>query len=94
MLDDYAAEIIADNNNMMIPWYLMAAYAYYKQDDPILSDAFYDSLAKTMLEVWNDIDHYHKHLINVDDLAAGSYLGEYPSIIAGAIQEVKIMQKK
>lgn len=88
ILDDYAAEIFADNINMMVPWYLMAAYAYYKQDDPILSDQFFDSMAKTMLTVWDDINHRHKHLITVNDLEAGSYLGEYPSIVEGALEEM------
>jgi hypothetical protein len=90
MLDDYAAEIFADNINMMVPWYLMAAYAYYKQDEPILTDAFFDAMGKTMLERWDDINHYHKHLITVDDLAAGTYLGDYPSIIKGALEFVKL----
>jgi hypothetical protein len=93
MLDDYAAEIFADNINMMVPWYLMAAYAYYKQDEPILTDAFFDAMGKTMLEVWDDIDHRHKHLITRDDLQAGSYLGDYPSIVEGAIEELKKMKK-
>ena len=93
MLDDYAAEIFADNINMMVPWYLMAAYAYYKQDEPILSDAFFDAMGKTMLEVWDDITHYHKHLITVDDLQAGTYLGEYPSIVEGALEDVKTRNK-
>ena len=94
MLDDYAAEIFADNINMMVPWYLMAAYAYYKQDEPILSDAFFDAMGKTMLERWDDINHFHKHLITVDDLRAGTYLGDYPSIIEGAIEELLKHQKK
>lgn len=93
MLDDYAAEIFADNINMMVPWYLMAAYAYYKQDEPILSDAFFDAMGKTMLERWDDINHYHKHFITVNDLEAGSYLGEYPSIIKGALEDVKTRNK-
>jgi hypothetical protein len=93
MLDDYAAEIFADNINMMVPWYLMAAYAYYKQDEPILTDAFFDAMGKTMLEVWDDIDHRHKHLITRDDLQAGSYLGDYPNIVEGAIEELKKMKK-
>ena len=93
MLDDYAAEIFADNINMMVPWYLMAAYAYYKKDEPILSDAFFDAMGKTMLEVWDDITHYHKHLITVDDLRAGTYLGEYPSIVEGALEDVKTRNK-
>lgn len=93
MLDDYAAEIFADNINMMVPWYLMAAYAYYKQDEPILSDAFFDDMGKTMLEVWDDIDHLHKHLVTRDDLQAGTYLGDYPSRVKGAIEELKKMKK-
>ena len=93
MLDDYAAEIFADNINMMVPWYLMAAYAYYKKDEPILSDAFFDAMGKTMLEVWDDITHYHKHLITFDDLRAGTYLGEYPSIVEGALEDVKTRNK-
>jgi hypothetical protein len=93
MLDDYAAGIFADNINMMVPWYLMASYAYYKKDEPILSDAFFDAMGKTMLERWDDINHFHKHLITVDDLRAGTYLGDYPSIIEGAIEELKKMRK-
>ena len=93
MLDDYAAEIFADNINMMVPWYLMAAYAYYKQDEPILTDAFFDAMGKTMLERWDDINHRHKHLITVNDLEAGTYLGEYPSIIEGALEDVKTRNK-
>lgn len=89
MLDDYAADLFAKNINMMVPWYLMAAYAYYKEDDPILSDYFFDDMSKTMLEVWDDITHYHKHLINTDDLTAGSYLGEYPSIVEGALRDIR-----
>lgn len=87
--DDYAAEIIADNINMLVPWYLMASYAYYVQDDSILSDGFYDNMAKQLLENFDSIKHYHKHLLSKDMLYAGSFLGEYPSIIPGAIEEMK-----
>ena len=38
----------------------MAAYAYYVEDRPILSDSIYDRLAKKMLEYWDIIDHFHK----------------------------------
>ena len=94
MLDDYAAEIFAENINMMVPWYLMASCAYYKKDEPILSDAFFDAMGKTMLEIWDDIDHYHKHFIAVDDLQAGTYLGDYPSRVEGALEELLKHQKK
>ena len=38
MLDTKAQGFFDKNINLMVPWYLMAAYAYYKEDDPILSD--------------------------------------------------------
>jgi hypothetical protein len=89
MLDDYAAEIFAKNVNMMVPYYLMASYAYYKEDDPIFTDAFYDTLAKNILAQWDNITHYHKAVIDKDALAAGSFLGEYPSIIEGALKSLR-----
>ena len=89
MLDDHAAEIFAKNINMMVPYYLMASYAYYKEDDPIFTDAFYDTLAKNMLAQWDNITHYHKAVIDKDALAAGSFLGEYPSIIEGALKSLR-----
>ena len=47
--DNKCREIIENNPNMMIPWYIMASHAYYTMDDPILSDGLYDELAQTML---------------------------------------------
>jgi hypothetical protein len=92
LYDDYAATIFADNINMMVPWYLMAAYAYYEQDAPILSDSFFDDLAKTLLVVWNDVQHRHKEYITVDMLNAGTYIGKYPGIVEGAVEQLQ-MQK-
>ena len=89
MLDNHAAKIFAENINMMVPWYLMASYAYYVQDDAIFSDGFFDEMGKTMLTVWDDIEHFHKEYITVDDLQAGTFLGEYPSRVESALNEVR-----
>ena len=89
MLDDHAAKLFAKNINMMVPWSLMASYAYYKEDDAIFSDGFFDEMGKTMLAVWDDIEHFHKEYITVDDLEAGTFLGEYPSRVEGALAEVR-----
>ena len=51
---------VIENPNMMVPWYLMASYAYYVEDDPILSDGLFDGLAHSMLESWDTIEHWHK----------------------------------
>ena len=89
MLDNYAAEKFAENINMMVPWYLMASYAYYKQDDAILSDGFFDEMGKTMLAVWDDIEHFHKEHISKGDLEAGTFLGEYPSRVEGGLNSLR-----
>ena len=93
MLDNYAAEKFAESINLMVPWYLMASYAYYKDDDPILSDSFFDEMGKTMIAVWDDIEHMHKHHIKKDDLSAGTFLGEYPSRVPDALKSLKKLKK-
>ena len=88
-LDMYAATMFDRNINMMVPYYLMAAYAYYKDDEPIFSDAFFDNLAKTILERWDDIEHFHKDLLTKQDLVAGTYLGKYPERLKGGLRSLR-----
>lgn len=89
LLDKHAKKIFKENGNMLIPWYLMAAYAYYEEDDPIISDKLFDEMAKRMKENWNDLDHFHKHLIDVDSLDAGTYIGDYPERVKGALEDLR-----
>ena len=89
MLDEHAAKLFANNINMMVPWYLMASYAYYKQDDAIFSDGFFDDMGKTMLKCWDDIEHFHKEHISVGDLESGTFLGEYPSRVEGGLASLR-----
>jgi len=79
-----------ENPNMMVPWYLMASYAYYEQDQPILTDGLFDGLAKRMLECWDDIDHQHKELITEEDLVAGTLLTRnFPGRVKGAVEHLR-----
>ena len=89
MLDNDCLDVVDNNPNMLVPWYIMAAYAYYEKDDPILSDSMFDRLAKRLMEHWETIDHYHKEYLNIDMLKAGTYIGEYPSRVEGAVEQVK-----
>jgi NAD-dependent DNA ligase len=90
MLYDQQCMDAIENPNMMVPWYLMAAYSYYEQDDPILSDGLFDALAKRMLECWNDIDHWHKDLITTEDLEAGTLLArDFPERVKGAVKHLR-----
>ena len=89
LLDKECEDAIDTNINMSVPWYLMASYAYYVEDNPLLSDSTFDRLAIKMLKNWNDIDHFHKHVISEDDLHAGSFLGEYPSRVKYALHSLR-----
>lgn len=82
-------EICDDSINMNVPWYIMAAYAYYVDDDPILEDSTFDRLAKKILKEWDEITHRHKEYLNKDMLEAGTYMGEYPPQIEGALKSVR-----
>ena len=91
MFDTYCVEKTTHNPNMLIPFYLMAAYAYYHLDDPILTDSVYDQVCKDIAKYWDEIDHYHKHLVNLEDMEAGTCLlaeEDFPAIIKGAIQNM------
>lgn len=67
--------------------YLMCAYAYYVLDDPLISDTEFDMLGKEILANWDNIEHMHKHLLTKDMLVAGTYLGEYPNMVKGAVAD-------
>lgn len=94
MYDDLAEQIISKNKNMVVPWYLMAAYAYYIKDDPILSDAMFDSLSIILIKNWNTIEHFHKEYITLEDLEAGTFLGKYPSRVEHALKYIKRQEAK
>ena len=66
--------------------YLMCSYAYYVEDTPLVSDEEFDQLAQFILENYDAIDHPHKSLVTKADLEAGTYLGDYPSIVKGAVR--------
>jgi hypothetical protein len=73
--------------NMLVPYFMMAAYAYEELGDPFLTDAGWDWLCAQLDQHWDAIEHRHKHLIDRDALATGtaSYLvGRFPTIVKGA----------
>ena len=65
--------------------YLMCAYAYYELDKSLISDTEFDLLAKDILNNWDNIEHMHKYLLTKDMLEAGTYLGEYPTMVRMAV---------
>ena len=86
ILVDYKVSAVIDKNqNMLVPFYLMCSYAYYKLDTPIISDHLFDDMSKRLLENYDEIEHWHKHLITRGDLEAGTYLGEYPERVINGL---------
>jgi NAD-dependent DNA ligase len=69
--------------------YLMCAYAYYVEDDPLIPDTEFDELSKYILKNYEAIDHPHKEYITKSDLEAGTYLGQYPSMVKGAVKSYR-----
>ena len=89
MIDKIMQEVTDENPNMMIPWYLMTSYAYYVEDNPLVSDGAFDRLARKLIKEWDKVEHFHKDHIKVDDLKAGTFLGEYPSRVPDAVKSVR-----
>jgi NAD-dependent DNA ligase len=69
--------------------YLMCAYAYYVEDKPLITDTEFDELSQHILANYDEIEHHHKYLVTKDDLKAGTYLGEYPERVKGAVRSYR-----
>ena len=75
--------------NQYPAYYLMMAYCYYDLDNPIASDAAFDKLSKLFKEKYDEITHPHKHLVTIDMLDAGTYIGKYPEMVKGGFASLK-----
>ena len=81
-----------NNPNMLVPYYLMYSYAYYKENESLISDTEYDNICKQIIEKWDNITHLHKSLLTLDALKAGTgYDIEYPNRVISA---AKLLIKK
>ena len=62
----------------------MCSYAYYKLDTNLISDHEFDQLGKDILANYDNIEHMHKHLVTKEMLNAGTYRGDYPTMVRSA----------
>ena len=76
---------------MLVPYYLMYSYAYYKENESLISDHEYDDICKQLIEKWDTINHWHKPLLNLESLEAGTgYDIQYPKrVIYAALALIK-----
>ena len=91
LIEEYMKGQIEKSINFAVPFYIMAAHAYYKDDDPIISDHAFDQLAKFILENYDKITHPHKSYLDRGTLEAGTYLGNYPSLAVGGLKDLRQM---
>jgi len=84
------------NKNMLVPYYLMFSYAYYKENESLITDSEYDQICRDLITNWNDITHWHKPLLDLESLKAGTgYDIKYPNrVVAAAIALIKESQLK
>ena len=80
-----------ENENMVIPYYLMLSYLYYEQNVSLIDDAEFDKLCKTLLEKLDNLNHMHKHLDSKESLTAGTgYDIKYTNLIKDS--EIKLKE--
>ena len=79
------------NKNMLVPYYLMFSYAYYQENESLIPDAEYDQICQDLITNWNDITHWHKRLLNLESLKAGTgYDIKYPNrVVSAALSLIK-----
>lgn len=91
-LDDLCTAAVDRSVNMLIPWLLIASYAYYHEDESLLSDLLFDRMCKQALERYAEITHPHKRFVSEDALRAGSLYHlrreDYPSVVEGACRRL------
>ena len=61
--------------NRLVPIYLMSSYLYYELDKNVLDDTQFDYVCKKLYDNFDDVTHMHKHLLDKDNLKAGSGYG-------------------
>ena len=83
-----------ENENMLIPYYLMLSYLYYEQNVSLIDDAEFDKLCKTLLEKLDNLNHMHKHLVSKESLTAGTgYDIKYTILIKDSAIKLKEVWK-
>ena len=72
---------------MLVPWWIMAAWAYTEGASPILSDACFDAIAERLTAEWDSVNHWHKALLDRASLKTSLAIkGKWPLRAMSAAQ--------
>lgn len=90
--EHYVLARVKANHNLLIPYYLMLCFLYYKHDISMVSDSFFDRLCKALELRYSILEHCHKHLVDVEALQAGTGFNIvfYPQIVQGAAVQLAV----
>ena len=78
------------NENMLIPYYLMFSYLYYEKNISLIDDAEFDGMCKTLLDKFDGLTHMHKHLVTKESLTAGTgYDIKYTNLIKDSADRLR-----
>ena len=78
------------NENMLIPYYLMLSYLYYEKNISLIDDAEFDGICKTLLDKLDTLTHMHKHLVKKESLTAGTgYDIKYTNLIKDSAMRLR-----
>ena len=82
------------NENMLIPYYLMFSYLYYEKNISLIDDAEFDGMCKTLLDKLDTLTHMHKHLVKKESLTAGTGFDiKYTNLIKDSAIKLKDIWK-
>lgn len=83
--ESYVLGLIASNRNLLVPFYLSLSWLYYEKDEIIVCDDTYGIICDRLYAEWDQIEHWHKHLVEREALKAGTgYHLKYPDRVAHA----------
>jgi len=82
-LESYCRERISSNANLLVPWWIMAAWTY-EQGLDFISDGLFDEIAVRLDREWETIAHQHKHLLDRALLKSALAIGgNWPNLAIG-----------
>jgi NAD-dependent DNA ligase len=70
----------------------MFSYAYYKENESLIPDSEYDQICRDLITNWDNITHWHKPLLNLESLKAGTGydIEKYPNrVVSAALSLIK-----
>lgn len=70
--DDIFPDVFSISLYRCCSYYLMSSFLYYVVDDSILHDWEYDHICLRLFENFDDFEHPHKYLLDVESLRAGT----------------------